>query len=139
MGKRGPASTAPGGYGQITPKGYRRVYDPTTKRYRMEHVVVWEAANGPVPPGHQVHHRNEDKLDNRLENLELVDALTHKRLHGGCEVRDGVWWKPCRNCGTFHPIDHYYPRPGAISPWCRACCVTNAVANKRKRRERRDV
>ena len=137
MGKCGPKSSAPGGYGSITPKGYRRVWDSSQRRLRMEHVLVWERAHGPVPEGMEVHHKNDDKLDNRLDNLELVDDLTHKRIHGGCVLRDGVWFKPCRHCGTVHPIDHYYVRKDGISPWCRDCCIRNAVENKRKRRARR--
>lgn len=36
--------------------------------------VVWEAFNGPIPPGMQVNHINEDKTDNRLENLNLMTS-----------------------------------------------------------------
>ena len=35
----------------------------------LEHRHVWEAANGPIPKGHVVHHLNGIKDDNRLENL----------------------------------------------------------------------
>lgn len=35
---------------------------------------VWVAFNGPVPPGMQINHINEDKTDNRLENLNLMTA-----------------------------------------------------------------
>ena len=34
--------------------------------------VIWEAFNGPIPKGMQVNHINEDKSDNRLENLNLM-------------------------------------------------------------------
>src|SRR5690349_10851340 len=105
MGKRGPKSNAPGGYGYITPKGYRRIWCINEQRFRMEHVVVWESANGPVPDGFEIHHRNENKIDNRLDNLRLVSDLRHKRIHSGCYFDDdGVEWKPCRKCGTHRPI-----------------------------------
>jgi len=134
MGKRGPQSSAPGGYGTISAKGYRRIWDTKQQRFRMEHDVVWEQHNGPIPTGYFVHHRKENsKLDNRIENLQLVTALDHKRIHSGCELRDGEWWKPCRKCGDWHPVSHYYERKDGISPWCRKCCVANAVENKRKR------
>lgn len=35
-------------------------------------LLVWEAFNGPIPKGMQVNHINEDKSDNRLENLNLM-------------------------------------------------------------------
>lgn len=135
MGKRGPRSGAPGGYGSISNKGYRRIMCPAENRFRMEHVLVWESHHGPLASGMQVHHINEDKLDNRIENLQAMSALDHKRLHGGCEMRDGVWWKPCRKCGVFVKASDYYKRQdNGISPWCRPCCIANAVANKRRRK-----
>lgn len=36
------------------------------------HRLVYEAFLGPIPPGMQVNHINEDKTDNRLENLNLL-------------------------------------------------------------------
>lgn len=43
----------------------------TTQNCRL-HRVVWESFNGPIPSGMQVNHINEDKTDNRLENLNLM-------------------------------------------------------------------
>jgi hypothetical protein len=121
----------------ITPKGYRRLYDAVSRRLRMEHDLVWERAHGPIPVGFVVHHINHDKLDNRIENLELLDPLTHKRHHGGCDQHDGIWWKPCRKCSTMKPITEYYRRRDGVYPWCKSCQIANAVQNKRKRRARR--
>lgn len=36
------------------------------------HRLVWETFNGSIPEGMQVNHINEDKTDNRLENLNLM-------------------------------------------------------------------
>lgn len=43
--------------------------------------VVWEAAHGPVPSGMVLHHVSRDKLDDRLENLELITRGEHLREH----------------------------------------------------------
>jgi hypothetical protein len=52
-----------------------------SKGYVREHILVYEAAYGPVPKGYVVHHKNGDKQDNRLENLEAMTAVAHSKLH----------------------------------------------------------
>lgn len=137
MGNRGPASKAVGGYGTISAKGYRRIWCTEQKRYRMEHDVVWERVNGPIPAGFDVHHLDENKLHNTIGNLELLSKLHHKREHSGCELRHGIWWKPCRKCGVMQRIDAYYKRVDGISSRCKSCSVADAVEAKRKRRDLR--
>lgn len=39
--------------------------------------VIWEAFNGPIPEGMEINHRDENKLNSHLENLELVDRKTN--------------------------------------------------------------
>jgi hypothetical protein len=56
--------------------------------YAYEHDIVWVAANGPLGPGELVHHKNEDKTDNRLENLERLTASEHGRHHAMTRVRE---------------------------------------------------
>ena len=47
----------------------------------------------------------------------------------------GEWWKPCRKCGELKKVvTDFYKRKSGISPWCKSCCVRNAVENKRKRK-----
>lgn len=46
------------------------------------HRLVWEEAHGrPVPDGYLVHHRNENKKDNRPENLKLMTVAEHNQYH----------------------------------------------------------
>ena len=42
------------------------------RRYYRVHRLVWEAFNGQIPDGYEINHINENKLDNRLENLSLL-------------------------------------------------------------------
>lgn len=50
--------------------------------YAYEHLVVWCAAGHPRPgPGELLHHKNEDKTDNRYGNLELTTRADHNRVH----------------------------------------------------------
>ena len=41
------------------------------RRTVAAHRVIWEAFNGPIPFGMQINHKDGDKLNNRLSNLEL--------------------------------------------------------------------
>lgn len=60
-----------------TKKGYLQVHlckDGKKKCFRV-HRLVWEAFNGIIPDGYEINHINENKTNNRLDNLNL---LTHK-------------------------------------------------------------
>lgn len=50
-------------------------------RRRSLHRVVWERYRGAIPPGVHVHHRNGNRTDNRIANLELVTPAEHGALH----------------------------------------------------------
>lgn len=50
--------------------------------HKRLHVYVWEFFNGEIPNGYQVHHKDFDKSNNELENLVLLSASEHMKLHG---------------------------------------------------------
>lgn len=45
---------------------------PTGQKNKAVHIIVAIAFIGPVPEGKEVHHKNENRGDPRLENLEYV-------------------------------------------------------------------
>lgn len=119
----------------ITKKGYVRKYYKEYGRQRFEHCVVWEKHYGEIPKGMQVHHRDGNKQNNDINNLILVDSMTHKRLHGGCKIIDGVWWKPCRDCGELKPLTEFY-KSSKNSNWatsvCKKCFIKRVSIRKKK-------
>ena len=51
-------------------------------RYVYEHHLVWWKNTGQlVPPGHLLHHKDDDKRRNVFENLELKPRGTHSTEH----------------------------------------------------------
>lgn len=69
-----PESVFYGGIKFTPQQGY---YRTTIQLHRR----VWEDNFGPIPSDHQVHHKNGNKLDNRIENLECVHKKDHWRIH----------------------------------------------------------
>lgn len=67
-----------GGKYTIKPSNY---YAKTDGSRSLLHRDIWEYHNGQIPDGWDVHHINEDKQDNRLENLECIDKAEHTRHH----------------------------------------------------------
>lgn len=122
--------------GSITEHGYRRIR-VSSRQQRFEHVLVWESHHGPVPNGYELHHRNGNKLDNRIDNLQLVTRLEHKRIHSGCVRFGNTWLKRCRRCRWYRRVDqefYVYPGRNGVMGICRRCAVDLAVQAKKGRR-----
>lgn len=50
------------------------------KRYRL-HRYIWEYYNGEIPKGYHVHHKDHNKNNNELDNLELLTESEHRKRH----------------------------------------------------------
>ena len=45
------------------------------------HRVIWEAFNGPIPKGYDIHHISKNTLQNELSNLECKQSHKHLSEH----------------------------------------------------------
>ena len=86
----------PIGTERISKDGYleRKINDdmPLQKRWRAVHLLVWESANGPLPPGYAVTFKDGNKRNVILENLALIsraDLMRRNTIHNwGPEIAE---------------------------------------------------
>jgi hypothetical protein len=106
------------GHPQAVPVGTKRISDQgyvevkTIDGWDYEHRVVMSTHIGRSLQTHEhVHHRNDIRTDNRIENLVVVSNAEHRRLH-----RITQWSKTvlaCINCGK---TEHKHQGHGLCVP-----------------------
>ena len=92
-------------------------------RRRRLHIVIWEEANGAIPKGFIIHHKDKNKESYKLSNLELMTRSDHNKVHKGWTKTEGVWThKQCYKCSRSLPLDNFYQRKSgdAVSS-CKEC------------------
>ena len=103
-------------------KGYAQIY--INGKDTKLHVYIWEKENGPKPKGYEIHHKDLDKSNYDISNLELLKLSDHRRIHAGWIKNNGIWIaKPCNRCEKTLPLgDFYYVNTRKIeSALCRKC------------------
>jgi len=65
--------------GSIHAQGYKVIW--IKGKRILEHRHIWEKKHGNIPKGYTIHHINRDKLDNRLDNLQLLSLSEHLKIH----------------------------------------------------------
>jgi hypothetical protein len=121
------------GSGWITSNGYRGI--SVNGKHVYEHRYVMEQFLGrKLPTGWDVHHRNGNKTDNRISNLEIVEHAEHTRIENTKEPRF------CMLCGKRHYAKGYckqhYMRErrkavkGAIN--CKGLCQVRVTVLERE-------
>ena len=67
--------------GTLNKSGYRVFNVGSNHEREYEHRLVWKNHFGEIPKGFQIHHKDGNKLNNSIENLELVPFKEHQRIH----------------------------------------------------------
>jgi hypothetical protein len=65
-------------------KGYRMVSyldDKGNAHLEYEHRLNWKLKYHYVPRGYVIHHKDGDKTNNSMDNLELMTQSEHTRFH----------------------------------------------------------
>ncbi len=83
--------------------GYKWIHKPdhpftNGMKHVWEHRLIWEKFNKAVLlPWGIVHHKNDVKTDNRIENLEAMMRYQHNFIH---KLRKDMSDRVCSNCGN---------------------------------------
>lgn len=80
------------------------------------HIVVWESANGKVPEGCEIHHRDFNPENNALENLQCLTKAEHVQIH---TANRPVHSHTCENCGRSYEAKNYNSQNRFCSKTCR--------------------
>lgn len=56
-------------------RGYAR------KGRKMIHRLTWEYYHGPIPKGFDIHHKDGNKMNNHIDNLDCIPHNEHLRIH----------------------------------------------------------
>lgn len=66
----------------ISDKGYYRITSVKEGNCgKYLHRLIYEKYKGDIPKGYVVHHINGNRIDNSIENLELLTRTDHSKLH----------------------------------------------------------
>lgn len=66
-------------HGFIDSHGYMVFYNKGQEI--KAHRVIWEQYHGKIPKGYIIHHKDENKLNNDISNLQLVTRAQHSKIH----------------------------------------------------------
>ena len=78
-------------------KGYPIVW--VNSKNKKIHLLEWEKYNGKKPIGYDIHHKDNNKKNWAIHNLQLETKSDHQKIHAGW-LRDEKGWikKPCKDC-----------------------------------------
>ena len=98
---------------------------------RPLHCIIWEKHHKKKLPDYWVvHHKDGNKKNNNISNLEAMPCGDHTRIHYGQNWCKGVWYKTCKICAIEKAVSEFY------NATCKSCkkkaYVSQATKNKSK-------
>lgn len=66
-------------------------YNCSTRKHL--HQAIWIDHNGPIPKGCEIHHKDLNKENNDISNLECLTKAEHKKLHGDMLTEEQRQWR----------------------------------------------
>lgn len=70
------------GSANLDKRGYYRITSIKEGNcYKLLHRLIWEKNYGEIPDGYVIHHKDEDKTNNCVLNLQLMTKEEHRSLH----------------------------------------------------------
>jgi len=123
-------------------KGYPLLWVQELNRSVYCHTIVWEYHNGAVPKGHDIHHKDFNKLNFNISNLELLTKSDHMKLHAGWKKTNGVWThRTCNSCEEVLLLERFYFNKSikgnyTYSACCKSCHNIKAMKNHNQRKNK---
>jgi hypothetical protein len=67
--------------GAVDLGGYKIVYNGKGKQYKEHRLIMERYLGRGLLPTEHIHHINGNKLDNSVENLQIISVVEHAKLH----------------------------------------------------------
>ena len=64
---------------RVNVDGYIEIKVAEPNKWGLKHRVIWEQANGAIPPGYNIQFKNHNPLDCRLENLYIISQAVQMK------------------------------------------------------------
>lgn len=111
--------------GKIYSKDHKGYYVST--RYETVHTAIFKYFCGDIPEGYEIHHKDANKDNNDISNLQLLTKSEHTRIHmTGKSYKTRI----CANCGKPFKVQRKSKRK-----YCSLSCRIvrkSAALEKRK-------
>lgn len=94
------------------------------------HQWVWINHHGKPPKGYHIHHIDEDKSNNSIENLELMKNARHLRMHMAKNMMDPIKRQIAKNqCEKIRPLAKKWHKSEEGRAWHKYHAIKHNFGN----------